>query len=433
MERRFEEERRLREIDRRDYEVRIQGLMDSNTAIPVAAKEEGLASATSVADQMQTAIEQAREQLRATLEKDFDVRRSMEQRQLQSRIESLESQLKLASSSIDQGISPHPNADLQRQIDQLTTDLDRRFEELADLREELESTTLQRDRAEQRVAHLQDELEEAQPAPHDLEQLQDEIEELQSILTDRQMQIERLEETLQLTNARLASVGAERETLAQQHEQLTRTHSDTEARMVQLEGHILTLEAELRSRTPSKPVESSPATPITISTSDNAPVTPATDRVIKLERQLASLQLDLVKLGKANDDLQQDNINFSIALSAKQLELGMVKRNARFALKNAHAQRVGQPEHVGLPKSKLLNEKVATVESGEKVVEFPKVPQGEFGKVDGDGKENVQVQVNQARMQARQMLALRRAAGGGLVDRASGGQGLRRQRQMMAA
>ncbi|SJX66133.1 uncharacterized protein SRS1_13549 [Sporisorium reilianum f. sp. reilianum] len=438
LEQMVDEERRMREVERRDYEVRIQGLMNGPLTTPANQEVRGLEETSD--DRMQAAIEQAKEQLRATLEKDFDVRRAMEQRQLQARVEQLERELAVKAASYPEGEAEadrEQDSELQRQVDHLTSELDRRFEELHDLREDVEAVTLQRDYAEEKVQLLEQELDEARAQAHDHSssssssssngkinaQLEEELDELRSTLSERDAEIGRLQETLSLTSSRLASLASEHESLVHQHDHLSSLHSETAARTAQLESHILTLETQLRTRTPCKPTEP----PAVAGTS-------AADRVSRLERELASLQLELVKMGKANDALQEDNVHFSIALSAKQLELGMVKRNARFALKNApaHANAATGGDDVGLPRSKGVAVKEGGVAQGKGEVVWPVVPQGEIvvevGKENGNGNAE-QLPVNQARLHARQMLAQRRAAAGtdGPVT------STRRNRAMMAA
>ncbi|CBQ71106.1 conserved hypothetical protein [Sporisorium reilianum SRZ2] len=435
LEQMVDEERRMREVERRDYEVRIQGLMNGPITTPANQEVRSLEETSD--DRMQAAIEQAKEQLRATLEKDFDVRRAMEQRELQARVEQLERELAATTAShpdSEAEADREQDSELQRQVDHLTSELDRRFEELHDLREDVEAVTLQRDCAEEKVQLLEQELDEARTQAHDHTrssssnvkinaQLEEELDELRSTLSERDAEVSRLQETLSLTSSRLASLASEHESLVHQHDHLSSLHSETAARTAQLESHILTLETQLRTRTPSKPTEP-PA----------VAGTPAADRVSRLERELASLQLELVKMGKANDALQEDNVHFSIALSAKQLELGMVKRNARFALKNAqaHANAATGGDDVGLPRSKGVAVKEGGVAQGKGEVVWPVVPQGEIvvevGKENGNGNAE-QVPVNQARLHARQMLAQRRAAAGtdGPVT------STRRNRAMMAA
>ncbi|CDW97548.1 hypothetical protein [Sporisorium scitamineum] len=431
--RQLQEERRLREVERRDYVVRIQGLMNSAVTPRVPSDQEGHESG----DQLRAAIEQAKEQLRLTLEKDFDIRRAMEQRELQARVEQLERELAAkAASHLDNDAASDGGHDseLQRQIGHLTSELDRRFEELHDLREDVESITLQRDTAEEKVLLLERQLDEARSQAHDHsnstsrinKQLEEELDELRSTLADRDAEIARLQETLSLTNSHLTSLTSNHDALTNQHDHLSKQHTSASARITQLESHIDTLESQLRTRTPAKPTEA-PA----------APGTPAPDRVLKLERELASLQLELLKLGKANDALQEDNIHFSIALSAKQLELGMVKRNARFALKNAqaHLNATVGGDNVGLPRSKGVATARSGGERGEVV--FPAVPEGDFAVQAGvveAGKENGKgEQANQARMHARQMLAQRRATTESTGQTGHAGHAVRRARPMLAA
>uniref|UniRef100_V5ESD0 Uncharacterized protein n=1 Tax=Kalmanozyma brasiliensis (strain GHG001) TaxID=1365824 RepID=V5ESD0_KALBG len=411
LERELEEERRLREVERRDYEVRIQGLLSSATTSSSAANAAMDEIAFDSDDRMTGAVEQAKEQLRLTLEKDSEIRRAMEQRDLLAKVEELERQL-ASTSKVEATVEDRHDPDVQHQVDQLTSELDRRFEELTDLREELESALAEKEHAESRARALEEELDEARSRSHhdSRDSANKELDELRTTLVERDTHISRLEETLSLTTSRLTTLTANHDALQHQNILLSQSRTDDSTRIATLESHILSLETQLRTRTPNKATES---------TAEVESATPGQDRLAKLHKELASLQLDLVKLGKANDALQEDNVHFSIALSAKQLELGMVKRNARFALKNARA--MAQGERVGLPLSKSVK---------EKEVEFPAAPKGEVvaerKEVD---KENV-VPVNQARLQARQMLALRKAAP---VAGGDGGGGARRVRPMLAA
>ncbi|SPO32278.1 uncharacterized protein UTRI_02835 [Ustilago trichophora] len=433
----LQEERRMREVERRDFEVRMQGLLNpASTIVPSSSLAEQATSVQVAGDQMQREVEQAKEQLRLTLEKDFEIRRAMEQREFQERVQELEREL--ANKPTPTALNTFQEAsstsdlvaerrDLQRQNEHLTAELDRRFEELSDLREDLESLTTRHDAANDRIAQLEEALAEAQSQPHSHslshskreEELEEELESLRETIAERESQVERLEETLTLTNSRLTTLAGHHDELMQQHESVQSHTAALATRVHSLESHILNLESQLH--TPVTPAKNEPCPPTVTATPSNLatntdPTTPAPDRVTKLERQIASLNLELLKLGRANDALQEDNVHFSIALSAKQLELGMVKRNARFALKNAHAQRaVGD---VGLPVSKKVADS-AVIEAGKKVnkvqevaVDFPSVPKTQFGAAQ-EGKENLQPQpmqsVNQARQHARQLLAQRRA------------------------
>ncbi len=132
-------------------------------------------------------------------------------------------------------------------------------------------------------------------------------------------------------------------------------------------------------------------------------------------------------------------MNFNLALSAKQLELGMVKRNARFALKNHAQSRIQHKEEVGsgdvgLPKSKnsttteaQSKAKKEDEEAEEGGRNWPIVPEGGFAEKVND-KENATEKptaavVNPARAHARQLLAQRRAAAADVGERAENGGG----------
>ena len=457
LERQLEEEMRLREVERRDYEVRIAGLLNPTHAAPTPTPHEAANAGPQSGRQTEAEVEQAKERLRLTLEKDFEIRRAMEQRELQERIEELERELAARpvsaaeSSRIDDMDSTKRDEEilgLKRQNEELTVELDRRFEELADVREELDSLAAQHDQANDRIAQLEEELAEARTStsisdhPHSnsqgnaemVEELQEELDALRADLAERDAQIENLEETLSLTNARLTSLTHERDELQQQHKASQTQTAALQSHVASLESHVLTLETQLRTPRTPEPAAAQP-------TVYPAPGTPAPERVQRLEREVASLHLELVKLGRAHDALQEDNVHFSIALSAKQLELGMVKRNARFALKNAHAQRQAQAQaqvqnSIGLPQSKTARQESAKETNDEKPrdgLAFPRVPSGELGVRAAENKENEPagppVPVNEARQHARQLLAQRRALG---AQSSTGGQE-RRQRLALAA
>lgn len=370
LEEQLEEEGRCREVERRDFEVRIQGLMklSSREASPALDLENHDGGA-----------ETRMEQLRASLEKDFEVRRSMEHRELMDRIVELEG--RLASTHVEgEGVRVK---ELEKQVEELTEELDRRFEEATELKEDLEEAVAAKDLAEDRVAALEEELDEARSSrdtstnhSNHSEELVAQVHALQATLSERDASISNLNSTLSLTRTQLDHLTIERDTL------LT-SQIESTARIAALESHILSLETQLRT----------PLTP-----------TSAPSRVQELERSLAHSNIELLKLRKANEALQEDNVTFSIALSAKQLELGMVKRNARFALKNANLAR-GPVEgtNLGLPVSRPM----------ETEVKFPNAPQTELMQKREEGKENTQAvqqeKVNNARLHARQMLAQRKA------------------------
>ncbi len=95
LERELEEERRLREVERRDFEVRLQALLNPTSSSPSPQEFAGDA-VVSLADK--DAMEVAKAQLRASMEKDFDIRRSMEHRELLAKIAELEAKLVTSTS-----------------------------------------------------------------------------------------------------------------------------------------------------------------------------------------------------------------------------------------------------------------------------------------------------------------------------------------------
>lgn len=407
LQRELEEERRLREVQRRDYEVRIQALLNPSTttcATTPSLQPETTAESLPPDDQVvpRAAVETAKEQLRLSLEKDFQVRRSIEQRELQTRIEQLELQLVSAPSNRSASALPaaevsptmdkQERSEVQRRLDELTVELDRRFEELADVREQLDAVTSYKERAEDRIGALEAELAAmhqdatiGSEAIEKVDELERELETLGAALADKEGEIERLNETLALTLSRLGAVTAE--------------HGAMQERIGLLESHIDTLQTQLHTGT------------------GTGTRTPEANRTVQLERQLAHLNLQLVKLQKAHDALAADNVHFSIALSAKQLELGMVKRNARFALKSRPVLAIGLPESQKSAKPHEEGEE----EGG---VQFPKVPTG--------GLATQSQPMNSARAHARQMLAQRRAVNPETVA-GGGADGDEKQRRMALA
>ncbi|KAJ1035109.1 hypothetical protein NDA18_000707 [Ustilago nuda] len=426
LERQLEEERRLREVERRDYAVRIQGVLSGQTASATAQND--VMETEAGRKEVERAVEQAKEQVRLTLEKDFEIRRAMEQRELQKRISELELQLAPKTDA------KREKEELQAQVEQLTSDLDRRFEQLSDLQEELDEATRLKEEAIERAQLLEEKLAVANNRSHssgqeEKEELEAELNTLRETLEEQEEKILHLEETLALTSNRVSALIVEVETLTDQHLETQNSLSTSQARVAELESHILRLKSQLR--TPS-----TPQTPqVKPANEPGTSVTPAADRVKRLEHQLADSNLEILKLTRANDALQEDNINFSIALSAKQLELGMVKRNARFALKNAQAQAQGNVS-MSLPVSKA-QPAVKERKEEKREIDFPIAPKGEIEEKRGDDKENQQPQqnaqlreVNSARQHARQLLAARRA--NGAVTAGDGGQE-RRQRLALAA
>ena len=436
----LEEERRLRELEKRDYEVRLQGLLNTSSPARASAHEPDSAAGTE--------IEAAKEQLRVTLEKDFAIRRSMETRRLDARIAELESKLASTSTSVNSYQEDEEKEGLCRKLEELEAELDRRFEELADVRNDLETMAKEKEEAESRIAELEQGLGEDQGKLRDRsdsareEELVEEINTLQEQLFAKEEQMERLEETLSLTQSRLEGVLVKCDVLTHQSSmsqgeepaqilEIQEEASILRERVASLERHIVSLEMQLRAHhspasTPSK----------TEQTSWTTPAAEKTMRQSKLEKELANLNLELVKLSKANEALQEDNINFSIALSAKQLELGMVKRNARFALKKAHAHEKGNTSHhIELPLSKTIQisaQPMKEPEKAEKVEDrvWPSVPTGKLG---GDDKENQPMQekaVNSARANARALLAQRRALG--QTSNGGGGQDMRQRLALLA-
>ncbi|SPC63833.1 uncharacterized protein UHOD_03833 [Ustilago sp. UG-2017b] len=426
LERQLEEEKRSREVERRDYAVRILGVLSGQTASATAQND--VMETEAGRKEVERAVEQAKEQVRLTLEKDFEIRRTMEQRELQKRISELELQLAPKTDA------KREKEELQAQVEQLTSDLDRRFEQLSDLQEELDEATRLKEEAIERAQLLEEELAVANNRSHssgqeEKEELEAELNTLRETLEEQEEKILHLEETLALTSNRVSALIVEVETLTNQHLETQNSLSTSQARVAELESHILRLKSQLR--TPS-----TPQTPqVKPANESGTSVTPAADRVKRLEHQLADSNLEVLKLTRANDALQEDNINFSIALSAKQLELGMVKRNARFALKNAQAQAQGNVS-MGLPVSKA-QPVVKEGKEEKREIDFPIAPKGEIEEKRGDDKENQQPQqnaqlreVNSARQHARQLLAARRA--NGAVTAGDGGQE-RRQRLALAA
>jgi chromosome segregation ATPase len=368
LERQLEEERRLREVERRDFEVRMRAIRSAPTTCgahdsPAPTADGGVGA------ERASEIEQAKAELRATLEKDFAVRRAMEDAPLQARIRELEEQLasrSLSGAAADERLTAGNEVELQREVESLTAELDRRFEELCDVRAELGDVAAQRDAAEDHAAQLEEDLAESAASS----------------------ELATLREQLAGKNAEFAQLDAELATLRLEL-------ADKDAKLVRLGEELLSARAAVRDAQP--PPQPEP---------QQEETTRGSERVVVLERQLANAELELVRLRKAHDALAQDNVHWSIALAAKQLELGMVKRNARFALK--------QPKPNLLPESLKASrkpqksqetdkaDKVKKVDKVEKVLEvaepaFPSVPTSQPAAP------------NRAREHARQLLAQRRA------------------------
>ncbi|ETS60853.1 hypothetical protein PaG_04770 [Moesziomyces aphidis] len=352
LERQLEEERRLREVERRDFEVRMRAIRSAPTTCgahdsPAPTADGGVGA------ERASEIEQAKAELRATLEKDFAL-----EEQLASR--------SLSGAAADERLTAGNEVELQREVESLTAELDRRFEELCDVRAELGDVAAQRDAAEDHAAQLEEDLAESAASS----------------------ELATLREQLAGKNAEFAQLDAELATLRLEL-------ADKDAKLVRLGEELLSARAAVRDAQP--PPQPEP---------QQEETTRGSERVVVLERQLANAELELVRLRKAHDALAQDNVHWSIALAAKQLELGMVKRNARFALK--------QPKPNLLPESLKASrkpqksqetdkaDKVKKVDKVEKVLEvaepaFPSVPTSQPAAP------------NRAREHARQLLAQRRA------------------------
>lgn len=375
LERQLEEERRLREVERRDFEVRMQAIRSAPSTreaydSPAPTADGG------VSPERASEIEQAKAELRATLEKDFAVRRAMEDAPLQARIRELEEQLasrSLSGAAADEREAGGNEVELQREVDSLTAELDRRFEELCDVRAELDDVAAQRDAAEEHAAQLEQDLAEPAAASSELATLREE-------LADKDGDLAQLDAELATLRSELA---------------------DKDAELARLGEELLSARAAVRDAKPQPQPES-----------QQEGSTRGSERVVELERSLANAELELVRLRKAHDALAQDNVHWSIALAAKQLELGMVKRNARFALK--------QPKQNVLPESLRANTKPQKSQDAQKSQEPGKVDKAD--KVDKVVKAEKMAEPafpavpttrpaapNRAREHARQLLAQRRA------------------------
>lgn len=419
LEKELEEEKRLREVERRDYEVRLQGLLSNpSCSIPIHNNAIG-------GDEMEKAVELAKTQLHLTLEKDFKVRRAIEQRELKERIFQLEAQLSTSTKPPISAQEEEKEKDqLCKQVIELESELNRRLEQLSDLQDQLLSITLVKDRAQDKIEMLEEQLASSSPLPigmrEDVE-LEAQFEDCKLRLEEKQEEISHLKETLDLTSAHASGLDSELAILTEQYAQSQTDLEDSKLRVKELESHLVMLENRLRT----------PSTPPPQPTHSEETKTSTQKRLKKLEQQIANSNLELLKLTRANEALQQDNINFSIALSAKQLELGMVKRNARFALKatgqHANASAItGKVGMVGLAVSKQLPHL-------DKESERVKAEIKKGGKEwDRENQKPTQMGVNLTRQHARQLLAQRRANNDGGVRDSDQGRVSRKQRLALA-
>nr|CDI56453.1 putative protein [Melanopsichium pennsylvanicum 4] len=235
LEKDLDEEKRLREVERRDFEVRLQALMNPSSPVAQSSSVVGEGEKVKINGlDVERLVEMTKDQLRSTMEKDFAIRQAIEQREMQDRICQLEQQLAstpstAVSAAQDTFTFPFGEgydgeiSELRKQVEQLTADLNRRFEEATDLREELTSLASEKDSALDRVTQL----EQARMHPshqsnnHSREEREEELEEeldkLRSDVVEKEQLVERLEETLNLTNSRLASVTAQHERFVMQH------------------------------------------------------------------------------------------------------------------------------------------------------------------------------------------------------------------------
>ncbi|PWZ01529.1 hypothetical protein BCV70DRAFT_198961 [Testicularia cyperi] len=357
----LDEERRLRHIQQRDADVRIQALLRpaSSSVEPASSlhpTSSGLMMRESAENDTARRIKEAMIHIRTTLEKDFAVRRQIETRELQQRIHDLEARLSSgslplpASSPASTGVleptvaSDEKESRLQRRLEHLTSELDAREDEIHTLRTEVDSLTEQRDAVQDRVQQLEEELDarlaqDQHPGIDPLasssslaslsssstsssplrREMQTQTESDQHIHSQIAQTIHRLQLQLDEKTAALQRLCSQQALL--QHETRSECTSPPSS--------------TLKSEKSEKSIQTTPLpeTSLYNSTSSRRQDQDMTTAKKELERKLAHATLKIAKLERAIDALATDNLHFSVALSAKQLELGMVKRDARNALK----------------------------------------------------------------------------------------------------
>ncbi len=137
---------------------------------------------------------------------------------------------------------------LQRQVSELETELDRRFEELTEAQHEVEAVTSLKDQAETEIVRLEGELEAARSRDDEQTEKDEELEELRSNLAEKEEQVERLEETLSLTQSRLTNLTAERDALIDvRATDLAAVSQEKEVETVALRNQITTLTAHIHT------------------------------------------------------------------------------------------------------------------------------------------------------------------------------------------
>ncbi|KAN0065555.1 hypothetical protein ACQY0O_001392 [Thecaphora frezii] len=169
------------------------------------------------------------------------------------------------------------------------------------------------------IAKLRLELDEAGRDKEDVLVSLTELEEFhaeeQARLRDAQSQVERLSDDKESLLAQL------REAESIQDDKLRNLSAQLEAVSEELDASRAQLEANAHSSADNRRLQDE--------------VDRLQARLSKLEHEVADRGLTIVKLTKAKEKLEEENTNYGIALSAKQLELSMLKRNARIALGEA--------------------------------------------------------------------------------------------------
>lgn len=98
-----------------------------------------------------------------------------------------------------------------------------------------------------------------------------------------------------------------------------------------------------------------------------------TTRTTMLEHEVGDRGLQIVKLEKAKDRLEEDNLNYSIALSSKQQELSLLKRNTNRSQRNTPASAVS----AAAPRLSAFTARTSSVQSRNPLREIQAVDESE--------------------------------------------------------
>ncbi|EPQ30658.1 uncharacterized protein PFL1_01559 [Pseudozyma flocculosa PF-1] len=246
-------------------------------------------------------------------------------RQRDGELQSLHAELDESRAALDQSLD-RKQSEVEAELEHLRADARASARAAEELRTEnaqieamLEQANEQRKDDLEAIAKLRLSLDEAGREKEDvlvsLTELEEHHAQEQAKLREAQSHAQRLSEDKAKLLVQL------REAEAIQDDRLRQLSSQLEMVSVELEASQAQLEANTRTSADHAALQEE--------------LVRLQARVSALEHEVADRGLTIVKLTKAKETLEDENTNYGIALSAKQLELSMLKRNARIALGEA--------------------------------------------------------------------------------------------------